>query len=133
MRRPHQKAFQQALSALKETPGFTDLDGFCLEASVRMHKFLRERGFAARLVRYELPTGEGGHWTVQTPEGEFDPTVGCWKLRGANEEPKPRGARCGRLYRVTDDSPHRRRWQRTQADARAAYETVFGSGPRWFR
>jgi hypothetical protein len=126
------EAFRWARQELAKTPGFCDLDGFCIDASVMMHKYLRDHGVRARLVRYELPTGEGGHWTIETSEGEFDPTVGCWKLRGVGEEPRPRGARCDALYPVTESSPHRRRWRRTRVVERTAYETVFGTQHRWF-
>ena len=112
-------AFQFAQSKIEDP----DLDGHCIEASVWMHQYLRQRGMAAELVRYELPTGEGGHWTIRTPVGEFDPTIGHWKLRAANEVQRPKFARPGMLYSVTATSPHKT-WAETEAIERYAYETV---------
>lgn len=113
------QAFQAARRYLAEEPSFCDLDGYCLEASVLMHKYLVKRGVDAKLVRYE-DRKIGGHFTVRVPEGEFDPTIGCWK-------DAPRAAKCNVLYPVTPQSPHRR-WRRTPVSEKAAYESVWTKG-----
>lgn len=109
------RAFRTARRYLQRTPGRCTLDGYCIEASVLMHKYLSRRGVRAKLVRYATPVG--GHWTIRTPEGEFDPTIGCWSDR-------PPSAKCGALYAVTAKSPHRR-WRKTRTNKRAAYSAVW--------
>jgi len=90
----------------------TPMDGGCIEASVLMHKYLREHGKRAELVRRDLGSDEG-HWTIRTSDGEFDPTINFWN-----------GGRGGlRIVRKSD--PHRQ-WPETTADERGAYSTVFG-------
>lgn len=115
-----QQAFRAARRYLAEEPGFCNLNGYCLEASVLMHKYLTKRGVEAKLVRYEDPA-IGGHFTVRVPEGEFDPTIGCWP-------DAPKTAKCDALYPVTAHSPHRRRWRRTPVNTKVAYESVWIKG-----
>jgi hypothetical protein len=93
-------------------------DGKCIEASVNMHKYLKDRGVNANLWRYVLPGGDG-HWTLVTPAGEFDPTIACWKA-GA-----PAGSACGELYRVTGQSPHVAWQQDRHVDVKAAYASTW--------
>jgi len=113
-----QDAFRAARRFLAKAPGFCNLNGYCIEASVLMHKYLKKRGVGVRLVRYK--TAVGGHWTIRTPEGEFDPTIGCWP----NAPRLARGAKCDTLYPVTDQSPHRR-WKQTPVSETTAYSTVW--------
>jgi len=91
------------------------MDGGCIEASVFMHKYLREHGKRVELVRRDLG-GDEGHWTVRTSDGEFDPTIKFWK-----------GGRGG--LKVVGKTDQHHRWPETAADERRAYATVFGSSP----
>lgn len=100
------------------------VDGSCLEASVLMHKWLVEHGVDAKLVRYESPDF-GGHWTVRTPAGEFDPTISAWP------EAKRWGYRG--LVRVSRNAPHTA-WAEEdrhseEADEAVAYETAYVDWP----
>jgi len=72
--------------------GFENLDGMCLEASAVLCHRLREEGEPAQMVR-RWSDEHGGHWTVRTPAGEFDPTVSWW------EDPPPGSS-------VGEGSPH---------------------------
>lgn len=79
--------------------GVGDLNGMCLELSALFQHRLSQAGIPARLRRRDSDE-HGGHWTVETDEGEFDPTIAFWG------EHAPEGAESGRLYRVHDESPH---------------------------
>ena len=107
-----QAAYQHALRELAQA-GF-DVNGACLEASVLMHKYLREHGVRAELVRREMP--DGGHWTIRTPAGEYDPTISAWP----NAPVRVRG-----LYLVEPDSPHHE-WPETSVDEKRAYSFWYG-------
>lgn len=89
-------AFLWALNELKTSN--IPLDGACLEASALMVKWLRQKKIDASLIRRKL-NDEEGHWTVWTPDGEVDPTIGAWSDR-------PRDSRPGVLYHVSPKSPH---------------------------
>jgi len=101
--------------------GVTDLNGLCLEASCLLCAALRSRGEGAKLVRRW--SGErGGHWSVETKDGELDPTIAYW-------DDAPPDAVKGQLYRVVEDSPHMQ-WERdsdvNEAVAMAVAEGEFG-------
>ena len=98
------------------------LDGGCLEASVELLCCLRATGERASLIRRELPRGQGGHWTVETANGEVDPTIGFWRTG------RPRGVPRGALYTITPASPHHR-WRRTSVDEKRALQIGLGRNP----
>ena len=104
-------AYEHALRELAEFG--LSVDGACLEASVLMHQYLREHGIRAELVRREIPDA-GGHWTVRTPAGEYDPTIMAWD-----------GGVPG-LYTVRAESPHHE-WPETKVDEARAYSMWFGT------
>ena len=107
-----EEAFRAARSAWS-----CDLDGACIELAVLMHAHLTARRHLATLVRRILPHGGGGHWTVLTSSGEFDPTITSWS-------DNPTDAAPGTLYVVRRGSPHRR-WRRAHtANASSAYAVV---------
>lgn len=107
-----QAAYQHALHELAQA-GF-DVNGACLEASVLMHKYLRRHGIRAELIRREHP--DGGHWTIRTPAGEYDPTISAW-------HDAPRDATG--LYRVSKSSPQHK-WPETVVDEERAYAVWYG-------
>jgi hypothetical protein len=84
------------------------LNGFCLEVSQELASRLRDSGHEAYARRYSQTPDKkaeggdyGGHWTVVTPAGEFDPTITHWS------EPRPNGITYDQsLYPVTAKSPH---------------------------
>lgn len=92
------------------------MDGACLEASVFMHRQLKAEGFAVKLRRYETKEF-GGHWTISTPCGEFDPTIGFWSIA------KSRWGLPARLIEVSHQTPHHT-WKRTSVDEALAYEVA---------
>ncbi len=92
------KCWSHAVEALAAN-GFEDMDGMCLEASVVLCERLRDEGVDARLAR-RWSDEYGGHWTVCTSAGEFDPTIAWWG------DSAPKGASKGQLYEVTNVSPH---------------------------
>ena len=108
-----ERAYQHALRELAQTG--VDVNGACLEASVIMHKYLRDHGFCAKLVRREMPEG-GGHWTVRVSEAEYDPTIAAWP-------DAPAGAQG--LYVVEPHSPHYA-WPETRVNVRGAYACWYG-------
>jgi hypothetical protein len=97
-----QQAYKDVLSALKDI-GITNLDGMCLEASCLLCAAIRSCGQKATLIR-RWSDEFGGHWSVKTPKGEFDPTIAYWDNAPAN-------AIKGHLYKVTKNSPHAN-WER---------------------
>ena len=77
-----------------------DVNGFCVECATSMAEYLTARGVKASVRRYETPK-YGGHWTVTTEFGEFDPTIGFW------QRPRPSGVEYGAgMHQVTETSPH---------------------------
>lgn len=114
-----QTCFRKALRALRRER--IDPNGGCLEASAEIVCCLRAQGVAAKLVRRELSRQRGGHWTFETANGEFDPTIAFWT-------DKPTGIKRGSLYAITPKSPHRK-WRRDNAiDERTALR--IGVGPK---
>lgn len=105
-------AYQHALQELAQAD--IPLCGACLEASVLMHQYLRDRDAPVQLVRRESEVG--GHWTVRTPQAEYDPTIATWP-------DAPRSAQG--LYVVEGDSPHHD-WPETEVDVPKAYAVWFG-------
>ena len=78
--------------------GSGDLNGMCLEVSALFQRYLEQAGIHSQLRRRDAE--HGGHWTVETDNGEFDPTIAFWG------EDSPEDAEPGRLYRVNNESPH---------------------------
>lgn len=79
--------------------GVGDLNGMCLELSALFQYRLSQADIPARLRR-RYSDEHGGHWTVETDDGEFDPTIAFWGKHA------PEGSEPGSLYRVHDESPH---------------------------
>ena len=95
-------------------------DGACIEAAVLLRECLRRRGINAELVRREMSGGRGGHWTVETPWGEVDPTCAFWP-----KGDRPKDAEPGALYVVRRGrSPHGK-WRRTAVDVDRAYAVAW--------
>ena len=102
--------------------------GCCIEASVNMHAYLRKRGVEVQLKRYE--TEDGGHWTIDTPVGEFDPTISCWEKKNDKTNPgslhAPEDSTPGKLYKINENSPHWKEWEEEcEVDEQVAYDTVW--------
>lgn len=114
-----QRAFQVAQRFIRQT----DLNGYCLEASVVMAEHLRrhrtrEADRRIKLVRRKIVND--GHWTVEVDGQEYDPTCAYWDWTGARV---PVGLVPRELYEVSPRSPHRF-WRRTRIHLRYAYEAV---------
>lgn len=83
-------------------------EGECIETSATMCNFIRKNGEKCNLKRYESTSKDffGGHWTLITPYGEFDPTIGCSKSKI-----KPNQSKCGELYSVKPNSRPYNNWK----------------------
>ena len=104
------RAYEAALRALHNR-----LDGECLAASVIMHDSLLRGGHPARLVRRELPGGDG-HWTVRVGDVEYDPTItrSGWSRDMITDH--------GELHVVSAGSPHHAWPEDKDVDVGWAYE-----------
>ena len=111
---------QEAYRVTRRFIGEPALDGHCLEASVAMAEHLRRHRTKevdrqrVKLVRREL--ADGGHWSVEVDDIEYDPTCSDWSDAPIDAEP-------GTLYTVSVNSPHHG-WPRTRIHLRSAYESV---------
>lgn len=104
---------QKAHRAAKLFCGTSNLNTFCLEASVVMVEFLHRHGHRdAHLIRRNYD-GDG-HWTIELNKVEYDPTCADWP------DPPPKSIP-HTLYQVTSQSPHHT-WPRTRINIQAAYE-----------
>lgn len=111
-------------------------DGQCYETSAVMWDYINKHGGKAKMKRYEVNDDDnengydfGGHITVWTEVGEFDPTIGCWGDDHLIDDKvtqhwKPSDAKCGELYRV---SPHAQ-WINTNE---LTYDDIRDDLPNW--
>jgi hypothetical protein len=114
---------QKAHRAAKLFCGTSNLNTFCLEASVVMVEYLHRHGHPhAHLIRRNCD-GDG-HWTIQLNKVEYDPTCADWPDPPPDSIPRT-------LYQVTQESPHHA-WPRTRVNMQAAYE-ITGIAPRTFQ
>lgn len=102
-----------------------DPKGGCIVASVLFAEYLRRHGIQAHLVQRSLGPGRGGHNTVRTLDGEFDPTCGWWPdERNPYDLERPADAIPHELYRVRrGQSPHGG-WRQTFFDEEREYEVA---------
>jgi len=94
----------------------SNLDGYCLEASVVMVEYLRRRHIPDVQLCRRLCDGDG-HWTIIVLQREYDPTCADWNTN------RPPRAKPGSLYKVTKSSPHHQ-WPLTRVNQTTAYECV---------
>lgn len=114
---------QKAHHAAKLFCGSSNLNTFCLEASVVMVEYLQRHGqHDAHLIRRNCDGN--GHWTIQLNRVEYDPTCAYWPDPPPDSLPQT-------LYQVTPESPHHT-WPRTLVNKQAAYE-IAGITPRTFQ
>lgn len=92
-----QNACQHALKQLPSPP-----DGHCAEAIRAVLCYLSTRGVSADVRAYVAPRHVGPHYTVLVDGVEYDPTVGHANWSRRLHVPR------GKLYIVTERSPHRR-------------------------
>lgn len=95
-------------------------DGYCIDAVVNMHAYLRRRGMETTLKRYETPFG--GHWTIDTDYGEFDPTISNWKRGGMR---RPKDSVPGEMYKVNRNSPHSKWEEDDDVSEYQAYQSTW--------
>jgi hypothetical protein len=108
------RLLQKAHRAAKLFCGNSNLNTFCLEASVVMVEYLHRHGQRnARLIRRNCGDGDG-HWTIQLNKVEYDPTCADWPDPPPTSLPRT-------LYQITPESPHHA-WPRTRVNKQAAYE-----------
>jgi hypothetical protein len=107
------RLLQNAHRAAKLFCGTSNLNTFCLEASVVMVEYLHRHGqHNAHLIRRNCD-GDG-HWTIQLNRVQYDPTCADWPDPTPNSIPRT-------LYQITQESPHHA-WPRTRVNKQAAYE-----------
>lgn len=93
-----QTAARYALSQLPSPP-----DGHCAEAMGAVLDYLAARRIAGHVRAYVAPNHPGGpHYTVVVDGVEYDTTVGYANWSRRLHVPR------GKLYVVTEQSPHRR-------------------------
>jgi len=93
----------------------TNLNGYCLEASVTMAAHLNRRRYPTQLIRRLIKNDpNNGHWTIEIAGKEYDPTCADWPDAPTDSKP-------GTLYEIKKGSPQFK-WRRTDVNEAYAYQ-----------